>query len=432
MNKFFLMKVLPKLVKEVVGDVVTDKTMGLLSELAKFHLYFLIAALGLAAFAYIVMYFVRRLNGSFSLDYGTKMSRSDFRKAFCLSMLMNIILIVVLFAVSFKFVDAGDVAYMSFAETAEVMLYFLELAGMLLTILIFGILSFVWSVRRLNDMGKSGLWVLLMFVPIVNLYVIFMMLFTKGESESQSAEDVIPLSESILSKLIIVSLALTVAANGVFEFVNAGTPKTNPNDIMLGHKLINGNWTSDDQEYFYVSLDEINEMPYEVISVSKQNDNTVVSLAVDNATEDPIRLNMTFNDNDWFSHMRLDNLTFNLSKDFYNSEDVFPNHPMRNIDLLFLVVMDDDVIYLDTSSIELINSKDASNVIWKVNLLYCDGHSDAKKSRLIFELLEGRPCVDLGSDRVFLDAPSQDKYMSLWQMSFLMSYYYIFGHKYGT
>ena len=65
MSKIFLTKILPNLAKEFFKDAVSDKTMDFLNELATFHLYFLIAILSLAAFAYIVTYFIRRFNGAF-------------------------------------------------------------------------------------------------------------------------------------------------------------------------------------------------------------------------------------------------------------------------------------------------------------------------------------------------------------------------------
>ena len=94
-------------------------------------------------------------------------------------------------------------------------------------------------------------------------------------------------------------------------------------------------------------------MPYEVVSVARKQDNTIVSLAVDNSSGDPIMLDMTFNDNDWFKHMRLDNLTSGASKDFYNAEDANSNHLSRNIDYLMLGSYKDQMMYIDTSSIEV-------------------------------------------------------------------------------
>ena len=267
MSKIFLTKILPNLAKEFFKDAVSDKTMDFLNELATFHLYFLIAILGLAAFAYIVTYFIRRFNGAFSLDYSSKMSLSDYRKAFVLSMLMNILLIVTLFAIAFKCANIPEVEYLSKAEMFELLFFGIEMLGMLLIIIIFSILSFIWSVRRLNDMGKSGLWILLLFIPVVNLFVFAQMFFVKGETESQSGENVTPFSQSMASKVLVGVFALSIALNGVFEVLNSGAPHTTPNDIMLGHKLIHGSWNAVDR----------------------------------------------------FKHMRLDNLTSGASKDFYNA-----------------------------------------------------------------------------------------------------------------
>ena len=143
-------------------------------------------------------------------------------------------------------------------------------------------------------------------------------------------------------------------------------------------------------------------------------------------------LDMTFNDNDWFKHMRLDNLTSGASKDFYNAEDAYSNHLSRNIDYLMLGSYKDQMMYIDTSSIEISNSKDASNLSWKINIYYSDGYSITNKTWTMFEIIDGHPSIFLGGDSIFLDVPSRDPNIPFWQMEFLLSYYYAFGHKYGS
>ena len=110
-----------------------------------------------------------------------------------------------------------------------------------------------------------------------------------------------PFSQSMASKVLVGVFALSIALNGVFEVLNSGAPHTTPNDIMLGHKLIHGSWNAVDR----------------------------------------------------FKHMRLDNLTSGASKDFYNAEDANSNHLSRNIDYLMLGSYKDQMMYIDTSSIEV-------------------------------------------------------------------------------
>lgn len=206
---------------------------------------------------------------------------------------------------------------------------------------------------------------------------------------------------------------------------------TSTNEIIFGHKLIHGAWGNRDREFLVISADEINEMPYDVVSVAREQDNTIVSLAVANSSGDPIILNMTFNDGDWFYRMYLNNPSEGISKVYYSDDRISPNHLNQNIDYLILYEFEDDIMYLDTSTIEILKSKDNANVIWKTHLFRCNG-SGITQTQLIFEVLEGRPCVDLGSEREFLDSPSQDVYTLFWQRTFLLSYYYAFGHKYGS
>ena len=48
--------------------------------------------------------------------------------------------------------------------------------------LIFGIPGVMLAIRRLHDLGRSGWWWLLVFVPIVNLFLGIYLIFFKGQT----------------------------------------------------------------------------------------------------------------------------------------------------------------------------------------------------------------------------------------------------------
>lgn len=58
------------------------------------------------------------------------------------------------------------------------------LAGLVLSLtqLILFVWSTVQSIRRLHDLDKSGWWVLTAFVPFVNFYLLYLVVFKEGSA----------------------------------------------------------------------------------------------------------------------------------------------------------------------------------------------------------------------------------------------------------
>ena len=55
--------------------------------------------------------------------------------------------------------------------------------GIIFNIIVFllGVSIFMLDIKRLHDLGKSGYWVLLMFVPLVNIGFLLYLLIASGE-----------------------------------------------------------------------------------------------------------------------------------------------------------------------------------------------------------------------------------------------------------
>lgn len=58
------------------------------------------------------------------------------------------------------------------------------LLALLLAVLVMGYAQICVSIQRLHDLGQSGWWILLSFVPLVNFFLALALLFVKGNSGS--------------------------------------------------------------------------------------------------------------------------------------------------------------------------------------------------------------------------------------------------------
>ena len=90
----------------------------------------------------------------------------------------HIVLFIIAFITNFIFILVG--------ENKDLMKYDL----MKYSVLIFSFL-YIWSffvvyIKRFHDLGKSGSMVMLLFVPIVNLWLLFKLGFSKGVETTET------------------------------------------------------------------------------------------------------------------------------------------------------------------------------------------------------------------------------------------------------
>lgn len=66
-----------------------------------------------------------------------------------------------------------------------------------IVVVLIGVSIFMIDIKRLHDLGKSGYWVLLMFVPLVNIIFLIYLLLAKGEpTENKYGPDLLDYVES--------------------------------------------------------------------------------------------------------------------------------------------------------------------------------------------------------------------------------------------
>lgn len=77
--------------------------------------------------------------------------------------------------------------------------------GLVFFLLILFILNIIQCLRRLNDIGKSGWYILLLLVPFANLYIGIQMLLQKGNNLKKNVEEEINVSQNFPSEDVILS-----------------------------------------------------------------------------------------------------------------------------------------------------------------------------------------------------------------------------------
>lgn len=95
-----------------------------------------------------------------------KMSRKEYWIKYIAAMIVVAMIIVMQVGLIYAFSEVG--------------LYFIPIAGIL--ILGISILQLVWMVRRLHDVGLSGVWVLLGFLPAIGGLAVLIMALLPADS----------------------------------------------------------------------------------------------------------------------------------------------------------------------------------------------------------------------------------------------------------
>ena len=138
-----------------------------------------------------------------------------------------------------RIADVSDVP--SQAESLLVVLYLLEWLTLLLIGLIFFSFSIVWTVGRFRDMGESSWKVILMFVPLLNLFFLYNLLFKKGTSNSEedSPSDASHKFFSFFAAILGVPLLIFIMGTGALEYNDSDDRKISSYDLQENSVQLN-------------------------------------------------------------------------------------------------------------------------------------------------------------------------------------------------
>ena len=104
----------------------------------------------------------------------------------------------------------------------------------LLIMLVYLYLGIVITVRRLHDLDRSGWWILLFLLPVINLFIWLYVLFFPGTrgSNQYGPERISPVWEKIVAWLVIVLTALSlVATTALLSYMSEGEPSRIPGEM---------------------------------------------------------------------------------------------------------------------------------------------------------------------------------------------------------
>jgi uncharacterized membrane protein YhaH (DUF805 family) len=87
----------------------------------------------------------------------------------------------------FAFVISVEIGLFLFQFAVEVFPFLLlERVIMWIIIIALAVLKFSFNVRRLHDIGQSGWFALLLFVPFINILMVIALLFVSGENKKNA------------------------------------------------------------------------------------------------------------------------------------------------------------------------------------------------------------------------------------------------------
>lgn len=219
-----------------------DKTSAAAQDfiLNNFAITFLINSAGLLILLLIIVYFHREIkNGVMPLSLNKKISLSKFRTIFIGCTVIHFLIFVCVVASMIRIADVSDVP--SQAESLLVVLYLLEWLTLLLIGLIFFSFSIVWTVGRFRDMGESSWKVILMFVPLLNLFFLYNLLFKKGTSNSEedSPSDASHKFFSFFAAILGVPLLIFIMGTGALEYNDSDDRKISSYDLQENSVQLN-------------------------------------------------------------------------------------------------------------------------------------------------------------------------------------------------
>lgn len=188
--------------------------------LNNFAITFLINSAALFILFLVIVYFHKEIkNGVMPLSFSKKISLSKFRTIFIGCTIVHFLIFVSLVASMIRVADMSDVPTQ--VETFLCLLYLLEWLILLLIGLIFFIFGLMWTSERFRDMDESPWKVILMIVPILNLFFLYNLLFKKGTShpeEETSSTNATHSFFSFFTTLLGVPLLIFILTTGALEY----------------------------------------------------------------------------------------------------------------------------------------------------------------------------------------------------------------------
>lgn len=131
-------------------------------------------------------------------------------------------------------IDIVNIASLSVNSNWQVSLHGLSSLFALAIMLVYLYFGIVITVRRLHDLDRSGWWMLLFFVPLINLFVwIYILLFpgTRGSNQYGPIRTSL-VWEKIVAWLVIIFTVLSLlATTALFSYMSEGEPLRIPSEV---------------------------------------------------------------------------------------------------------------------------------------------------------------------------------------------------------
>ncbi len=442
------------------------------SFLGIFSINFLINAVALALLGYIILKFYKEIKEkSWSLSPSASMGLKKYKQVFLWNFALQILIGVLCFNTIIKFALMSQSGVSATGgQAVETLLYLGEFFGISLISFVFCIFGIIWSIMRFHDIDKSGFMVLLMAVPLLNLYFLYILLFKEGntaEKEPAPANEDETESEgkvySKFEKIAIGLVAFGIITTGIMDFVN----KNDSGNIFYGYKLACGYWkTGEDWRSTSVRIDtktidtdpmhfgsRIGKMNYEIQSVSSAADDIIVKFKITSGAA--LREGEESYGEMYFPKTNVNKMTlrfnWNSGKYEYRESYELNNSPYLrnldgNLDIVICFGRQGYARYLDLSSIEK-EVDDDGNINLSIDTissthdgkLYSRTHEvvmspGEKSGTLKYSVIDGLPYFGAVNDneRRFIDLDVTGKSYSYEASceAFLTTYFYAFGHNF--